>query len=56
MPSAIAISSSTTLAALFSEPAAHHHPGSFVAEFDPAGRDVIDRAVQPDSRQGDREI
>jgi hypothetical protein len=55
MPSAIAISSSTNLAALFSEPAVQHHPGSFVAEFDPAGLDVIDRAVQPDSRQGDRD-
>jgi hypothetical protein len=54
-PSAIAISSSTNLAALFSEPAAQHHLGPFVAEFDPAGLYVIDRAVQHDSRQGDRE-
>ena len=55
MPSAIAISSSTNLAALFSEPAVQHHLGSLVAEFDPAGLDVIDRAVQPDSGQGDRD-
>jgi hypothetical protein len=55
MPSAIAISSSTNLAALFSEPAAQHPLGSFVAAFDPAGLDVIDRAVQHDSRHGDRE-
>jgi hypothetical protein len=55
MPSAIAISSSTNLAALFSELAAPHHLGSFDAAFDPAGLDVIDRAVQHDSRHSDRE-
>ena len=43
------------LAALFSEPAAQHHLGSFDTAFDPAGLDVIDPAVQHDSRHGDRE-